>query len=162
MHAIPTPNSSSEEITLGLDGDLWFGESGANKIGQLVPSGSITEYAVPTPDSDPSGITLGPDGAIWFCEWTGNKIGRITTAGVITEFWIPTANSDRSSITIPSIWMPKPSPAEQRTSSVGRTDQGRFLVVITTLRHSRIRIVTAFPAPKNLIDLYYTHKGTGA
>jgi hypothetical protein len=33
---------------------------------------------------------------------------------------------------------------------------------ITTLRHSRIRVVTAFPAPKDLIDLYYTFKGAGA
>jgi uncharacterized protein len=51
---------------------------------------------------------------------------------------------------------------EQRIPSIGRTDQGRFLVVITTLRRSRIRVVTAFPAPKNLIDLYYTFKGAGA
>jgi len=51
---------------------------------------------------------------------------------------------------------------KQRIPSIGRTDQGRFLVVITTLRHSRIRVVTAFPAPKNLIDLHYTLKGAGA
>lgn len=48
---------------------------------------------------------------------------------------------------------------EDRISSIGLTDQGRFLVVITTLRQSRIRVVTAFPAPKSLIDLYYTTKG---
>lgn len=48
---------------------------------------------------------------------------------------------------------------EDRISNIGRTDQGRFLVVITTLRESRIRVVTAFPAPKSLIDLYCTIKG---
>ncbi len=48
---------------------------------------------------------------------------------------------------------------EERTPSIGRTDLGRFLVVITTLRHSRIRVVTAFQAPKSLIDLYYSLKG---
>jgi uncharacterized DUF497 family protein len=48
---------------------------------------------------------------------------------------------------------------EERTPSIGRTDRGRFLVVITTLRDSRIRVVTAFPAPKSLIDLYYSLKG---
>jgi hypothetical protein len=99
MRAIPTADSSSEEITLGLYGDLWFGEAVANNIGRLIPSGSIIEYAVPTPGGGPSGITLGPDGAIWFCEWTGNKIARITTAGVITEFLIPTANSEPNGIT---------------------------------------------------------------
>jgi uncharacterized protein len=48
---------------------------------------------------------------------------------------------------------------EERTPSIGRTDRGRFLVVITTLRDCRIRVVTAFPAPKSLIDLYYSLKG---
>lgn len=35
---------------------------------------------------------------------------------------------------------------EQRMTSIGHTDQGRFLVVITTLRGVRLRVVTAFPA----------------
>lgn len=48
---------------------------------------------------------------------------------------------------------------EERTPSIGRTDRGRFLVVITTLRDSRIRVVTAFPVPKSFIDLYYSLKG---
>jgi len=48
---------------------------------------------------------------------------------------------------------------EQRFTSIGPTDQGRFLLVITTLRHPRIRVVTAFPAPKGLIHLYLTQKG---
>jgi uncharacterized protein len=48
---------------------------------------------------------------------------------------------------------------EERFPSIGPTDQGRFLLVITTLRYSRIRVVTAFPAPKSLIDLYCTRKG---
>ncbi len=48
---------------------------------------------------------------------------------------------------------------EDRITSIGRTDQARFLVVITTLRETRLRVVTAFPAPKSLIDLYFAHKG---
>ena len=48
---------------------------------------------------------------------------------------------------------------EPRFTSIGRTDHGRFLLVVTTLRQSRIRVVTAFPAPKSLIDLYLTQKG---
>jgi len=49
---------------------------------------------------------------------------------------------------------------EQRFSSVGRTDQGRFLLVVTTFRNSRIRVVTAFPAPRSLIHLYFLHTET--
>jgi uncharacterized DUF497 family protein len=48
---------------------------------------------------------------------------------------------------------------EERTTSIGCTNRGRFLVVVTTLRGTRLRVVTAFPAPKPLIDLYFTQKG---
>jgi uncharacterized protein len=49
---------------------------------------------------------------------------------------------------------------EQRCTSVGHTDQGRFLLVVTTFRAPRIRVVTAFPAPNRLIHLYLAQKGT--
>ncbi len=48
---------------------------------------------------------------------------------------------------------------EDRIASIGRTDQGRFLVVVTTVRGTRLRVVTAFRAPKSLIDLYFTQEG---
>ena len=32
---IPTPNSVPNAITAGPDGNLWFTENGANKIGQI-------------------------------------------------------------------------------------------------------------------------------
>jgi len=48
---------------------------------------------------------------------------------------------------------------EDRISSIGRTNAGRFLVVVTTLRGKRLRVVTAFPSPNNLIDLYFAQKG---
>lgn len=44
---------------------------------------------------------------------------------------------------------------ESRIASIGRTNQGRFLVVITTVRETRLRVVTAFPASKNLIEIYF-------
>ena len=48
---------------------------------------------------------------------------------------------------------------EERITSIGTSDKGRFLVVVTTFRGTRLRVVTAFPAPKGLIDLYVRHKG---
>jgi uncharacterized protein len=48
---------------------------------------------------------------------------------------------------------------EKRTTSIGCTHRSRFLVVVT-LRGTRVRVVTAFPAPKALIDLYFTQKGS--
>ena len=84
--AIPTLNTGDNKITIGPDGNLWFTERSANKIGRITPSGVFTEFTIPTPNSAPEGITTGPDGDIWFTEHDGGKIGRITPGGVITEF----------------------------------------------------------------------------
>ena len=48
---------------------------------------------------------------------------------------------------------------EWRFSAVGLTRPGRWLVVITTLRSGKIRVVTSFDAPKSLIALYLRRKG---
>lgn len=88
-------------ITTGSDGNLWFTENGAGKIGRMTPSGVVTSFSlpqVPPPPGSPAGtadrtphptsITAGPDGALWFTGIPG-EIGRITTAGVVTEFDLP-------------------------------------------------------------------------
>ena len=85
---ITTANSDANGITSGPDGNLWFTEQTANKIGRITTAGVVTEYNVPTGGSGPYGITLGSDGNLWFTESSASvhKIGRITTSGVITEF----------------------------------------------------------------------------
>ncbi|MBI3967259.1 MAG: hypothetical protein HY329_16615, partial [Chloroflexi bacterium] len=85
---IPTTNSRPTAIVRGADGNYWFTQTGANKIGRITPTGLITEFPIPTPNAAPTGITAGPDGNVWFTETGANKIGRITPAGVLTEFAI--------------------------------------------------------------------------
>ena len=98
-YSIPTSSAVPEAITLGPDGNVWFLEKNANKIGRITPSGTITEFAIPTAKAQPfGGIVTGPDGALWFTEDEANKIGRISIFGTITEFTIPTANSFPSGI----------------------------------------------------------------
>jgi uncharacterized DUF497 family protein len=43
---------------------------------------------------------------------------------------------------------------ESRTVQLGETDAGRVLVVVTTWRGRKIRVVTAFPANRKLRKLY--------
>lgn len=90
-YAIPTPNSNPFQIVAGSDGNLWFTESRAAKIGRITPSGMITEFPLPNPFSGVLGITAGPDGNLWFVTVLpgNNRIARLTTAGVITEFPLP-------------------------------------------------------------------------
>ena len=101
------PNSGAQAMTRGPDGNLWFTEQTANKIGRITPSGMTSLFSIPTAGSLPAGITHGPDGNLWFAESAApgdnlpgggttmavGAIGRITPHGVVTEFPIPTAGS---------------------------------------------------------------------
>src|SRR5260370_8021881 len=55
-----------ESIAAGPDGNLWFTEFFANRIGRMTPSGALTEFPIPTPDSSPRRIVAGPDGNLSF------------------------------------------------------------------------------------------------
>ena len=87
-----------ESITAGPDGNLWFTEFWANRVGRLTPSGSLTEFTIPRAESDPRGIVTGPDGNLWFVESTRFRpaIARITPQGVITEFPITFETTDNT------------------------------------------------------------------
>jgi virginiamycin B lyase len=72
-------------IAPGADGNLWFAEVYAGKIGRVTPSGTLSEFDVP--NDYPQDITRGPDGNVWFTLQA--SIGRITPAGSITAFPVP-------------------------------------------------------------------------
>src|SRR5258708_1435789 len=64
-----TPGSGLLGITRGADGNLWFTERFANKIGRITPAGVITEFPITTtPDSFPVYITSGPDRSLEFAD----------------------------------------------------------------------------------------------
>lgn len=92
---IPTANSGAQAITSGPDGNMWFVETGANKIGRITMNGVITEFPISTAGTQPESITRGPGGtnSLWFTEYAGNAIAKISTSGVITTYHIPTPNS---------------------------------------------------------------------
>ena len=81
------PGAAPTSITSGPDGNLWFTEAGADRIGRVTPTGVVTEFSIGiSTGAQPVGITSGPDGNVWFTEFAGNRIGRITPSGVVTEF----------------------------------------------------------------------------
>lgn len=85
----PLPTGGSPDgITAGPDGNLWFTEFSAGKIGRITTTGAITEFS--NSPSSPAGIVAGPDGNLWFTDHLGAWVRRITTAGVITDVNIPT------------------------------------------------------------------------
>ena len=95
---ILTPdNPAPADIVVGPDGNLWFTESGVNRIGRITTAGTITEFTTPTADSNPLGIAAGADGNLWFTETGSNAIGRITPAGTVTEFSVNSLDVSSSS-----------------------------------------------------------------
>src|SRR5512140_2405740 len=82
-----TGGATPTSITTGPDGNLWFAEEIANRVGRITPLGAVTEFGAGTSAfAFPTGITAGPDGNLWFTESGANQIGRITPLGVVTEF----------------------------------------------------------------------------
>jgi hypothetical protein len=48
---------------------------------------------------------------------------------------------------------------EERFPLIGRTNSGRWPVVVTMLRNRKVRVVTAFDAGKRLVGIYLREKG---
>ena len=85
--------ASPQGIAVGPDGNLWFTESAANKIGRMTTSGAAVDFPVPTAGTQPWDIAVGPDGALYFTELRGGRVARITTDGVISELGIASPSS---------------------------------------------------------------------
>jgi virginiamycin B lyase len=86
-------NSHVVGMTTGTDGNVWFAEVNANKIGVInEKTHAITEFDVPTANSEPFWLAKGPDKAVWFVERASGKVGRITPSGSITEFDTPSGS----------------------------------------------------------------------
>jgi streptogramin lyase len=118
-YPIPTTNASPYNLAQGPDGNMWFTEQGASQIGEIDPSGTITEYPIPAGDNSnpnetrsfPFGIAQGPDGNMWFTE--------LTPSGGVTLYHA-TTNSYPNYITQGSdgnMWF-----TENQGNNIGRID----------------------------------------
>jgi virginiamycin B lyase len=89
---IPTASSHPAGIALGADGNLWFTEFAASKIGQLNVAGTISESVTPSRNATPNGIASGPGPSLnlWFTETALGKVGQITVTGPpYNEYTLP-------------------------------------------------------------------------
>jgi streptogramin lyase len=169
----PTPSvlSSAErfepqigpfDITTGPDGNLWFTEGYANRIGKINPTSSvITQYIVPTPlgFSFPHDIVTGPDGNVWFTERDAWKISKINpTTGVITQYSVLPVESAPKGITVGpdgNIWF-----TEYSAQRIGKMKTDGTLLAEYLLPESAAQ-------PREIItgsdgNLWYTANGAGA
>jgi streptogramin lyase len=120
----PFANERPYLIAAGPDGNLWFTDSGASKIGMINPTtGAITDYPLPSAPNQSEGIAVGSDGNLWFTEYGytdvhDNQIGVINPSThaitefdqgpAITDLWGLTAGPDGN------LWF-----TEDRTDKIG-------------------------------------------
>lgn len=124
----PNPLSRGGAWPQGIvaDGEVWFTELAADKVGKLGGDGNVVDYPTATRDCQPSAIIVGPDKKIWFIESTAGRIGRLDPAtGKIDEFEVPTRRTECYGLCAGpdgAIWF-----TEYKAGKIGRiTVDGKF------------------------------------
>ena len=91
-YQIPSGSIACGAMVKGLDGNVWFSESG--HIGKITRAGHVDEYKLINSQAIAQGLTNGPDGALWFTEQGVNAIERIDpTTRAITSYDLSSAGS---------------------------------------------------------------------
>lgn len=84
-HGVTTSSSQPHDVTLGPDGNMWFTEFNAHKIGTMSPDGTMLSECQLAANAHPNDITAGPDGRLWFTEYASPggtaAIGALATTG---------------------------------------------------------------------------------
>jgi streptogramin lyase len=73
---VPTAGSAPTSIVRGPDGNLWFTEFSADRIGRITPTGGVTEFVLAA-GRGPLAITTGSDNLLYFTERLADRIGRL-------------------------------------------------------------------------------------
>lgn len=91
--SVPTPNAGVSSIAAAANGDVWFAESKANKLGKVSTAGMVTEIPFPIDSgfSSPLAITSGADDRLWFTT-SSHLIGAVTTSGAFQKYALPSSS----------------------------------------------------------------------
>jgi carboxymethylenebutenolidase len=118
---IPTANSAPHCIVVDKDGNIWFTEIAANKIGMFDPiTNEFKEYDIPVPSSRPHGLVADDDGHIWFAAIGAGYVGKLDPAtGAIEEYYVGAENSGPHTPILAgqTLWF-----TDQRLSQIGKLD----------------------------------------
>ncbi len=85
-------------------------------------------------------------------EWDEANIGHLARHSVLPEEAEQVILNDPVGLGIGIV------EGEERYLNLGATVQGRVLLVVTTSREDRVRVVTAFEPIKRLIQFYYQER----
>jgi uncharacterized DUF497 family protein len=88
-------------------------------------------------------------------DWDDDNIGHLALRGIKPE------NAEQVILNRPLDLSTELRSGEERVAQVGETDEGRILIVISTMRGGKIRVVTAWPANERLRRYFKTQKRSG-
>ena len=93
---VPTKGAHPHDPAVGKNGDLWFTEQMANKIGRFDPTSQhFKEYPVTGENAGPHGLVADSDGNIWFTANFGGYIGKLDPqTGKVTQYKMPVEQAD--------------------------------------------------------------------
>jgi virginiamycin B lyase len=93
---VPTKGAHPHDPAVGKNGELWFTEQMANKIGRFDPATeSFKEYPLKGANAGPHGLVSDADGNIWFTANFGGYIGKLDPrTGDVTQYKMPDAKAD--------------------------------------------------------------------
>ena len=92
------------------------------------------------------------NGAAQF-DWDANNIRHIARHGITPE------EAEQVLANDPLELGSRIEAGEERFGNLGLTNSGRWLIVVTTLRNDKVRVVTAYSASKGLVDRHLKEKG---
>ena len=81
-------------------------------------------------------------------DWDSANIGHIARHGILP------LEAEQVILNDPLDLRGETVDGEERMLSLGMTNVGRLLVVVTTMRYPKVRVVTAFPATKRMQLIY--------
>jgi virginiamycin B lyase len=83
---MPTPNCKAPTgVAFDARGDIWFGDPGANSLGEIGAAGGIQWFGFShRPPTLPGPVITGPDGNVWFTDLRFSHVDRVNPDGTIT------------------------------------------------------------------------------
>ena len=139
-------------------GNIWFAESGRNRIAKLNPyTNEISEYLIPTSNSQPYGIWVDSHNNVWFTEHATNKIGKFMAgSNIFVEYTRPAGNSpwDIRAATNGKIWF-----SDDGGSRIGRFDANVATTSVTVSTISTVSPIlsTATTVGSSTMTSSYAH-----
>ena len=93
---VPTKGAHPHDPAVGKNGELWFTEQMANKIGRFEPtSQNFKEYPLTGENAGPHGLVSDIEGNIWFTANFGGYIGKLDPqTGHVTQYKMPLEKAD--------------------------------------------------------------------